>query len=141
MLTEKVTWFSNEEGRKGQVMVGQFADLAVLDRDYFTIPGDEIQDVTSLLTIVGGRVVHAAGAYGAMAPPLPPAMPDWSPVRRLGGYQGRRVASGAFTTMARCCDSACGVHGHAHAHAWAAATPAGSDRGFWGALGCSCWAF
>ncbi|MBS7789493.1 amidohydrolase [Roseococcus sp. SDR] len=141
MLTEKVTWFSNEEGRKGQVMVGQFADLAVLDRDYFDIPGDEIQDVTSLLTIVGGRVVHGAGPYGALAPPLPPAMPDWSPVRRFGGYQDRRAARGGFAAMARCCDSACGVHGHAHARAWAAASPAGGDRGFWGALGCSCWAF
>ncbi|WP_198370209.1 amidohydrolase [Roseomonas rosulenta] len=141
MLTEKVTWFSNEEGRKGQVMVGQFADLAVLDRDYFDIPGDEIQDVTSLLTIVGGRVVHGAGPFAPLAPPLPPPMPDWSPVRRFGGYQDRRAARGAFTAMARCCDSACGVHAHDHARAWAAATPAGGDRGFWGALGCSCWAF
>jgi predicted amidohydrolase YtcJ len=141
MLTEKVTWFSHEEGRKGQVMVGQFADLAVLDRDYFDIPGDEIQDVTSLLTILGGRVVHGLGPYGALAPPLPPPMPDWSPVRRFGGYQDRRAAKGGFAAMARCCDSACGVHGHDHGRAWDSASPAGGDRGFWGALGCSCWAF
>jgi predicted amidohydrolase YtcJ len=144
MLTEKVTWFSNEEGKKGRIVEGQLADLAVLDRDYFSIPSDEIQDVSSVLTVVGGRIVHGAGDYAPLAPPLPPAMPDWSPVRRFGGYQDRRAASSrqSFTrAMARCCDAACGVHGHDHARAWGAASPAGSDRGFWGALGCSCWAF
>ncbi|MFT8246171.1 amidohydrolase [Roseomonas sp. BN140053] len=146
MMTEKVTWFSNEEGKKGLIAEGQLADLAVLDRDYFSIPGDEIQDITALLTVVGGKVVHGAGDYASLAPPLPPAMPDWSPVRRFGGYQDRRAekpgAAGSFArAVARCCDAACGVHGHDHARAWAAATPAGGDRGFWGALGCSCWAF
>ncbi|UFN48473.1 amidohydrolase [Roseomonas sp. OT10] len=145
MLTEKVTWFSNEEGKKGQVVVGQLADLAVLDRDYFDIPGEEIRDVTSVLTVVGGRIVHGAGGYAPLAPALPPPMPDWSPVRRFGGYQDRHAAAGApgafARATARCCDAACGLHGHAHARAWAAASPAESDRGFWGALGCSCWAF
>src|SRR5580700_8255950 len=31
MWTENVTWFSNEEGRKGRIEVGQFADLIVPD--------------------------------------------------------------------------------------------------------------
>jgi predicted amidohydrolase YtcJ len=137
MLTDRVPWFSNEEGRKGRIAVGQFADLAVLDRDYFAVPGDEIQDISAVLTLLGGRVVHGSGAFAGLAPPLPPAMPDWSPVRRFGGYQQRPAPAAAM----RCCDSACGVHGHAHARAWAAETPAGADRGFWGALGCSCWAF
>jgi predicted amidohydrolase YtcJ len=146
MMTEKVTWFSNEEGKKGQIVEGQLADLAVLDRDYFTVPGDEVQDITSVLTMVGGKVVHGAGDFAALSPPLPPAMPDWSPVRSFGGYQDRRAQAGgsrgAFArSVARCCDSACGVHAHDHARAWAAATPAGNDQGFWGALGCSCWAF
>jgi len=142
MLTEKVTWFSNEEGKKGQIVVGQLADMAVLDRDYFGVPEEEIQDITSVLTILGGRVVHGAGDYASLAPPLPPAMPDWSPVRRFGGYQDRRAAAnGPRNAFARCCDSACGVHGHEHARAWAASTPVGQDKGFWGALGCSCWAF
>ena len=147
MYTEKVTWFSNEEGKKGQVAQGQLADFAVLDRDYFDVPGDEIQDITALLTVVGGRVVHGAGDFAPLSPPLPPAMPDWSPVRRFGGYQDRRAdagnTKGVFArAMASCCDAACSVHGHDHAGAWASSTPAGGDRGgFWGALGCSCWAF
>ncbi|EFH10672.1 amidohydrolase family protein, partial [Pseudoroseomonas cervicalis ATCC 49957] len=110
MLTEKVTWFSNEEGQKGSIMVGQLADLAVLDRDYFNVPGEEIQDITAVLTLVGGRVVHGAGDYAPLAPALPPAMPDWSPVCRFGGYQDRRAAApagkGAFARLAACCATA-----------------------------------
>jgi predicted amidohydrolase YtcJ len=40
MYTEKVTWFSDEEGKKGQIAVGQYADLMVPDRDYFTCAED-----------------------------------------------------------------------------------------------------
>src|SRR6478672_4726623 len=87
MWTENVTWFSNEEGKKGRIQVGQLADLIVPDRDYFSCPDDEIADTTSDLTIVGGKVVYGAGdfaRYDEGAPP--PAMPDWSPVRTFGGY-------------------------------------------------------
>lgn len=140
MWTENVTWFSNEEGKKGRIAVGQLADLAILDRDYFDVPGDDIQDIVSVMTMVGGKVVHATGDYAGLAPPMPPAMPDWSPVRTFGGYHDR-TASERPVAMARCCESACGVHAHDHARAWAADTPVGNDRGFWGALGCSCWAF
>jgi predicted amidohydrolase YtcJ len=140
MWTENVTWFSNEEGKKGRIAVGQLADLAILDRDYFDVPGDDIQDITAVMTMVGGKVVHGVGDYAGLAPPMPPAMPDWSPVRTFGGYHDRTPQERPMP-MARCCDSACGVHGHEHAKAWAASTPAGKDRGFWGALGCSCWSF
>jgi len=46
----------------GSIEVGHHADLAVLDRDYFTVPDEEIVRVQSLMTIVGGRVVHDSGA-------------------------------------------------------------------------------
>ena len=87
MWTENVTWFSNEEGKKGRIEVGQLADLIVPDRDYFACAESEIADTASELTIVGGKVVYAAGDFASLddAPP-PPAMPDWSPVRRFGGY-------------------------------------------------------
>jgi predicted amidohydrolase YtcJ len=49
MWTENVTWFSNEEGRKGRIQVGQLADLIVPDRDYFSCAEDEIADITSEL--------------------------------------------------------------------------------------------
>jgi predicted amidohydrolase YtcJ len=139
--TENVTWFSNEEGKKGRLAVGQLADFAVLDRDYFACPQEEIRDITAVLTVVGGRIVHGAAEFARLAPPLPPAMPDWSPVNRFGGFHARpeRKENFAARLAARCgCGTACDVHGHAHA--WDRAIPVRDARAFWGALGCSCWA-
>ncbi|MFP3559084.1 amidohydrolase [Paraburkholderia sp. SIMBA_049] len=148
MWTENVTWFSNEEGKKGRIEAGQFADLIVPDRDFFACAEDEIADTTSLLTVVGGKVVYGTGEFASFddsAPP--PAMPDWSPVRRFGGFAGWKNASGKGeaalqqVAAASCgCATACGVHGHAHARAWTANAPTSDLHGFWGALGCSCWA-
>ena len=63
MWTENVTWFSNEEGKKGRIEVGQFADLIVPDRDFFGCAESEIADITSDLTVVGGRIVYGAGDF------------------------------------------------------------------------------
>ena len=63
MWTENVTWFSNEEGKKGRIQVGQLADLVVPDRDYFACPESEIADITADLTMVGGKVVYGAGEF------------------------------------------------------------------------------
>jgi hypothetical protein len=149
MWTENVTWFSNEEGKKGRIEVGQFADLVVPDRDYFACSEDEIADIAAQLTIVGGKVVYGAGEFASLdetAPP--PAMPDWSPVRRFGGYGAWGVRNGSEEAAARgslaatCgCANLCGIHGHDHAAAGSARLPVGDLRSFWGALGCSCFAF
>ncbi|MGH8855419.1 MAG: amidohydrolase, partial [Telluria sp.] len=76
LWTEANTWFSTEEGKKGQIKAGQLADLAVLASDYFSVPEDEIQDITSVLTLLGGKIVYGAGDFEPLAPALPPAMPD-----------------------------------------------------------------
>ncbi|WER49134.1 amidohydrolase [Cupriavidus sp. WKF15] len=143
LWTEANTWFSNEEGKKGQLAVGQLADLAVLSQDYFTVPGDDIQDITAVMTVLGGKVVHGDGEFGKHAPDLPPPMPDWSPVRHVGGYQPRPTAQARAQALATACScaSACGVHGHSHARAWTSNMPVSDEGTFWGALGCSCWAF
>jgi hypothetical protein len=148
MWTENVTWFSNEEGRKGRIAVGQLADLVVPDRDFFACAESEIAATASDLTMVGGKVVWAAGDFAPLdeaAPP--PAMPDWSPVRRFGGYAawGDADRTGATTMQqaaaAGCgCANSCGVHGHDHATAWSARLPVSDLKSFWGALGCACWA-
>jgi predicted amidohydrolase YtcJ len=141
MWTEKVSWFSNQIGRKGQIVPDQLADFVVLDRDYFAVPEDEIRHITALLTVVGGKVVHGTGHFSSLAPPMPKAMPDWSPVNRFGGYQGpRRAEAVAPRSLDGCCENACAVHGHAHAWGRRPA-PVSDERGFWGTLGCSCWAF
>jgi predicted amidohydrolase YtcJ len=40
---------------------GKLADVAVLDRDYFSVPDVQIKQIRSVLTVVDGRVVHDAG--------------------------------------------------------------------------------
>jgi hypothetical protein len=94
LWTEANTWFSNEEGKKGQIKAGQFADLAVLSDDYFSVRESDIVHLRSVLTILGGKVVHGDSEYERLAPDLPAAMPDWSPVRSYGGYQKRADAAG-----------------------------------------------
>lgn len=144
LWTQANTWFSTEENKKGQIKTGQLADLVVLDRDYLSVPEDEIQDIESVLTLLGGKAVHGADDYASLAPPLPPAMPDWSPVRQHGGYQRRAEASQPGHVLAQTvcgCANACTVHGHAHASTWASNAPTSDLSTFWGALGCSCWAF
>ncbi len=142
LWTENATWFSNEECKKGRIAVGQLADLIVPDRDYFACPESVIADIVSELTIVGGRIVYAAGIFASLDAPPPPAMPDWSPVRRFGRsaasaeQRGERVHRQQLDTS-----SACGVHGHDHIRAWSSTLPVQDPRSLWGALGCSCFAF
>src|SRR4051812_2877156 len=121
LWTENAAWFSNEVGRKGRIEPGQFADLVVPDRDFFGCAESEIADTVALLTVVGGKVVWAAGRFAALDEGQPPpAMPDWSPVRRFGGYGAWGESDGAplqssVRRSADCgCARSCGVHGHQH---------------------------
>jgi len=80
LFTAGSAWFSGEEADKGVIAPGMLADLAVLSDDYFAVPEEQIRALESVLTVVDGRVVHAGGAFRALAPPLPPVSPAWSPV-------------------------------------------------------------
>ncbi|MEM7669229.1 MAG: amidohydrolase, partial [Pseudomonadota bacterium] len=78
MWTEHTAWFTNEEGKKGRIAVGQLADAAVLNQDYFKVPERAIRQTVSVLTILGGKAVYADEEFSDMAPPPPAPMPDWS---------------------------------------------------------------
>ena len=84
LYTHGSAWFSHEDDRKGTLAVGRFADLAVLSDDYFAVEDDAIRGLESVLTLVGGKVVHGAQEFASLAPPLPSVSPDWSPVARFG---------------------------------------------------------
>jgi hypothetical protein len=68
LWTQANTWFSNEQGKKGQIVAGQLADLALLSDDFFTVPDNEIVNIRSVLTILGGKVVHGNGSYAKLRP-------------------------------------------------------------------------
>ncbi len=115
LWTQGSAWFSSEQGKKGQIKVGQLADLAVLSQDYFRVPEEEIKGIESVLTVVDGKVVYAAGSFspagaagaagaagvvagGQGAGPLPQRA-------AAGGAQSRRAEPGVH----HCCGP-CGVH-------------------------------
>ncbi|WP_291298596.1 amidohydrolase [Elioraea sp.] len=137
LWTEANTWFSGETGLKGRIEPGLYGDVVLLSDDYFAVPESEIRHITADLTVLGGQVVHGAGPFADLAPPLPAIAPDWSPVKHHGGYQGRMTATAA--PRALCCQAPCGIHGHAHGAVLARNVPAANPRDFWGALGCACW--
>jgi predicted amidohydrolase YtcJ len=131
LWTEANSWFSAEKDKKGQIKAGQLADLAVLSDDYFYIADDRIADITSVLTLLGGTPVHASGDFSNLAPPLPPAMPDWSPVNYYRGYQSSTEAVAAAVAASRAQHIASHRCQSAHAR----------ESQPWGDFGCSCWAF
>jgi predicted amidohydrolase YtcJ len=58
--TRSNAYFLFQESNLGSLARGKYADLLVLDRDYLTVPEDEIKDIKPLLTMLGGKVVHDA---------------------------------------------------------------------------------
>ncbi len=103
------------------------------DCAYFSVPGDEINPLAPVLRMVGGRFVHGDQEFDDLAPPLPVAMPDSSPIRTYGGYQQPKMQHAYRAT--------CLMHRHDRAPASGAPVRSEDLRSFWGALGCSCFAF
>jgi len=58
--TRKNAYFVFQENNLGSIQPGKLADLLVLDRDYLTIPAEQIKDVKPVMTMVGGRIVYDA---------------------------------------------------------------------------------
>ncbi|HHT7140675.1 amidohydrolase [Bacillus anthracis] len=128
-------WFSGDEGKKGTLAVGQFADITVLSADYFTVPEEEIKNLESLLTIMGGQVVYGNDEFKNLSPELPPASPDWSPTG-VYGYGGANLAHTILSHNSH--DNklhSCSNPLHQHTH-----TVIGKDGTKWG-IGCTCFAF
>ncbi|MDH2434077.1 amidohydrolase [Pokkaliibacter sp. MBI-7] len=138
LFTHGSAWFSSEQGKKGQIKVGQLADLIALSGDFFTVEEEAIKWLESVLTVVDGKVVYAAEEFDDLCPPSVPVMPDWSPVHKVPGHW--RPASPLLKQVHQC-SGPCAVHAHSHDRVRTANVPVSDFQGFWGAFGCSCFAF
>ncbi len=67
MYTRNSAFMANDDDKRGTLEPGKLADLAVLSSDYLSAPVQEIGKIRSLLTMVGGKVVHAARHWGTDA--------------------------------------------------------------------------
>lgn len=90
LFTKGAAWFVNAQAEMGAIAPGYLADFALLDRDYFTVPDEEIKSVSSVLTVMNGRVVYGAQDYSDLSPKLPETLPAWSPVKYFGTYYGEK---------------------------------------------------
>jgi hypothetical protein len=138
LFTHGSAWFSSEQGKKGQIKVGQLADLIALSADFFSVEEEAIKWIESVLTLVDGKVVYGADEFGKLSPPSVPVMPDWSPVVNVPGHWR---PSAPLTAQVHQCVGACSVHAHSHEKARLSSVPVSDFQGFWGAFGCSCFAF
>lgn len=91
------------EGKKGRIAVGE---PALLSADYFRVWEDGIQDMESVLTLLAGKPVFGVAEFTGLAPPPPPVLPEWSPVKTFGGYQARPPVQPRCSAEAVC---GCGV--------------------------------
>lgn len=126
LYTVGSAWFSREESVKGQIVEGQYGDFAILSEDFFEVPPERIRAIESLITVVGGKIVHGAGLYASEAPPSIPVLPEWSPVAKFGGHYPMHSVVTSHD---------CGVAGCGHTHG-----PLGRDALSHPGEGCSCWA-
>lgn len=135
LYTHGSAWFSGDQDRKGTLEPGQLGDLAILSHDYFSVPDQQLAQITSVMTVLGGRVVYGAEEFSGFDPGVPEVSPDWSPVRQFGGYQTGTLP------MACGCGEGLKKAVHAALHGFGLepkSKPMGYDV-FGG--GCACWAF
>src|SRR6201993_604334 len=135
LYTVGSSWFSTEDGKKGALAPGQLADLAVLSADYFSIPDEEIKQLESVLTIVGGKIVYATEEFSKLGPPALPVSPSWSPVKEYGGYAKGQHEVVGVSHSSSCPHSETSATGRAKSHLQVL-----GELGLWG-LGCDCFAF
>ncbi len=141
LYTVGSSWFSSEDGKKGAIVPGQLADLAVLSDDYFSIPEERIKSLESVLTIVGGKPVYAAKEFKDFEPPSIPVLPEWSPVAKYGGYYSTPAVPAAAKALHLCTALCNHIHKATCRTTSSTLNTAGSLSSFWDGMGCDCFAF
>lgn len=89
LFTQGSASLIKQENDRCAIRKGYLADLALLDQDYLAVPDEEIRNIYSVLTLLGGKIVYGDKEYSKFLPPVEKALPNWSPVNFYGGYQYR----------------------------------------------------
>lgn len=133
LMTHGSAWFSKEQDVKWTIEPGKYADFAILSADYFNVDEEKIKDMTSVLTVLGGKVVYADAEFKKRGPDDLPVSPDWSPVGKYGGYYraGRHESTIAAGAAVAGRNLSASHHAHHHLH-----TVLG-ENGKWN-MGCPC---
>ena len=138
IMTSGSAWFSREQDVKGTIEPGKYSDFAVLSEDYFTVPDENIKNITSVMTVMGGKIVYANAEYTKYSPPELPVSPDWSPVKKFGGYyhanhnrSAHELALAAAATN-KYLNTEIEMHGHSHVYTVL------SENGQWN-MNCPCY--
>ncbi len=63
MKTNWAAYYSGEEELLGTIEPGKLADLVVLDKDYLTVPADEISEIKVLMTMIGAKVIFQSDSF------------------------------------------------------------------------------
>ncbi|WP_050031092.1 amidohydrolase [Verrucomicrobium sp. BvORR034] len=142
LYTQGSSWFSTEVGKKGALRAGQLADLVVLTDDYFSVPDEAIKGIESVLTVVGGKVVHARDEFSPHAPGPLPVLPEWSPISVFGGYGAPLDVKKAARAGVPLPLEHPARTGRAQTRSISSTADSGSNPfgSFWGS-GCDCFAF
>jgi hypothetical protein len=148
LYTQGSSWFSSESGKKGALAAGQLADFVALTDDFLSVPEEQIKGIESVLTVVGGKVVHAVEEFAPHAPPPIPVLPEWSPIKVFGGYGAPldvRKSARAGVPIAQTHKHSADCHHHGCAHAgqqlFAGINAARNRYADFFGLGCDCFAF
>lgn len=81
---------TGEEGVKGKIELGYYADMSLLSDDYLTVEESKIPGIESHLTLMDGRIVYGKGKFESLTPAAIPVMPAWSPAAYYNGYGGAK---------------------------------------------------
>jgi predicted amidohydrolase YtcJ len=66
LYTQGSAWLSFDDHQVGSFAEGKYADLAVLSDDYLSVPDQTIRKIQSVLTLLGGKIVHADAPFNRL---------------------------------------------------------------------------